>query len=578
MARDNGEEPSRILKDMGWKVVWIRLPNAGTRCLCAVEILPMILRVFETRLDHLKHQGLFPDEPVEGEKTAAAISHMLTASPGEDAEGEAMESLLLQWLSYYGPVPPAFIAQTLGIDPEHLDPVLESLAGESHIVMDHFREGDQSPVEVCDRNNLETLLRMVRRSRQPAFDPLEAEALPLFLATFQGLAKPGDEMADLQDRMEQLFGYPAAVNAWEEHILPARMRTYYPEWLDTLISGDGLAWFGCGQRKSAFAFTEDLELFVPREGNGDDNELAGNIKALFPDPRAKYGFFDLSHHGGIDSATLTDQLWDMAWKGLVSNDGYPVVRMGILNRFKPFKARQTGRGARRGRFNRWKNTRPIPGNWFVLIPEEGDVPDILAAESLVKDRVRQLLKRYGILFRDLLARELPPMVWAKVFKTLRIMELSGEIISGHFFKGIPGAQFMSQDAFRMLGQPLPEDAVFWMNAGDPASLCGTRLENLETPLPARRLSTFLVHHGKEVVMTCRKNCKDVQIHVPPDHPSLPAYCDFFKALVNRRFNPVRSIMVETINGNPAATSPYAEPLKAAGFTKDYRGLEMIKQF
>jgi len=39
-------------------------------------------------------------------------------------------------------------------------------------------------------------------------------------------------MEDLQERMEQLFGYPAAVNAWEEYILPARMQTYYPEWLD----------------------------------------------------------------------------------------------------------------------------------------------------------------------------------------------------------------------------------------------------------------------------------------------------------------------------------------------------------
>jgi ATP-dependent Lhr-like helicase len=196
----------------------------------------------------------------------------------------------------------------------------------------------------------------------------------------------------------------------------------------------------------------------------------------------------------------------------------------------------------------------------------------------LKDRVRQLLKRYGILFRDLLARELPAMAWAKVFKTLRIMELSGEIISGHFFKGIAGAQFISQDAFRMLGRPLPEDAVFWMNATDPASLCGTRLEGLQASLPARRLSTFLVYHGEEVVMICRKNCKDVRIHVPPDHPFLPAYCELFKALVNRNFNPVRSIMVETINDIHAASSPYATQLKAVGFTKNYRGLEMVKQF
>lgn len=40
------------------------------------------------------------------------------------------------------------------------------------------------------------------------------------------------------------------------------------------------------------------------------------------------------------------------------------------------------------------------------------------------------------------------------------MELSGEILVGHFFSGIPGPQFMSHRAFRQLSRGLPEDAVF----------------------------------------------------------------------------------------------------------------------
>ncbi len=581
MARDNDEDPSHVLKEMGWKLVRIRLPEAVAHCICAVEILPRILRAFGLEPDRLEWQGLFPENRAETGKTASAVATMLESSPPDEAENGAMEGLLLQWLSYYGPAPHGLISRTLGIRSETLNPVLESLAGESHIVMDNFREDENSPLEICDRNNLEILLRMLRKSRQPAFTPLDPEDLPLFLAAFQGLAAPGEDMEDLQDRMEQLFGYPAAVGAWEEHILPARMQTYYPEWLDTLISKGGLAWFGCGQRKAAFAFMEDLELFLSQGANGDGDESDEKIGRLFPDMRAKYGFFDLTHHSNLDSADLTDALWDMAWNGRVSNDGYAVVRMGILNRFKAFNVRETGRPLRKSRFSRWKNTRPVPGNWFVLTPEapeESEALDILATESLVKDRVRQLLKRYGILFRDLLARELPPLAWARVFKALRIMELSGEIVSGHFFKGIPGAQFISPEAFRMLNRPLPEDTVFWMNAADPASLCGTRLDGMRQSLPERRMSTFLVYHGRELVMICRKNCKEIDIHVPPDHPFLPAYCTIFKALVNRNFNPVRSLMVETINDVSAASSPYAAQFKSVGFAKEYRGLEMVRQF
>ena len=37
-----------------------------------------------------------------------------------------------------------------------------------------------------------------------------------------------------------------------------------------------------------------------------------------------------------------------------------------------------------------------------------------------------LLDRYGILFRELTAHEVPAFQWANVFRTLRLMELSRE--------------------------------------------------------------------------------------------------------------------------------------------------------
>ena len=57
---------------------------------------------------------------------------------------------------------------------------------------------------------------------------------------------------------------------------------------------------------------------------------------------------------------------------------------------------------------------------------------------------RLLLDRYGILFRELLQRELPAFRWSSVFRSLRIMELSGEILAGYFFHGIPGPHSLSR--------------------------------------------------------------------------------------------------------------------------------------
>ena len=88
-----------------------------------------------------------------------------------------------------------------------------------------------------------------------------------------------------------------------------------------------------------------------------------------------------------------------------------------------------------------------PGNWR-LVPKPELPDDLLETEERRKDRARLLLDRYGILFRELLQREWPGLRWSSIFRALRIMELSGEVMSGVFFHGIPGPQFISHRAFR----------------------------------------------------------------------------------------------------------------------------------
>jgi ATP-dependent Lhr-like helicase len=266
----------------------------------------------------------------------------------------------------------------------------------------------------------------------------------------------------------------------------------------------------------------------------------------------------------------------LAWKGLVSNDSFHAVRKGALHAFSPHGPGREDPAGYRSAFHRWESTRPMAGNWFI-VPAPAADRDPVDEEELRRDRVRQLLRRYGLLFRELLAQELPPLRWQPLFKTLRLMELSGEIVSGHFFEGIAGLQFLSPAAFRVLNRPLPEDAVYWMSAADPASLCGVRLDGLEG-LPARRDTTLTVFKGKDLVMVAAMSGASLVFRAPPEDPRLPEYLSCFGGLMDREFSPRFDIRVDRINGEAAAVSAYARALMEYGFVRDYRALTLRKQY
>jgi ATP-dependent Lhr-like helicase len=169
----------------------------------------------------------------------------------------------------------------------------------------------------------------------------------------------------------------------------------------------------------------------------------------------------------------------------------------------------------------------MTGNWFIL--DYGNPPeDPIDEHECIKDRVRLLLKRYGILFRELLANELPPFRWSSIFRTLRIMEFSGEVLTGHFFEGIQGLQFVSQESLMVLQQGLPLDSVYWMNAADPASLCGIKLEGLKERFTSRIPSNAMVFHGTRAVLVSRRNGESIEIDVPPVDDNIPATFPFSK--------------------------------------------------
>ena len=218
----------------------------------------------------------------------------------------------------------------------------------------------------------------------------------------------------------------------------------------------------------------------------------------------------------------------------------------------------------------------MAGAWLAL-PESEAPADALDAEELAQDRVRQLLRRYGILFRELLAHELPSLQWGAAFRSLRLMELSGEAVAGHFFEGIAGLQFASPQALRLLEAGLPE-SIWWISAADPASPCGLGLQGLPYETPPRLASTHLIFHGAQLALISRRHGRDLAVHVPPRHRYLGGYLACLRALADREAPPQKGIETETVNGEAVLGSPYLEDLLEAGFEKGFKTVGLRKRW
>ena len=556
-----------------------------------VESLPRLARSLELGGEAWEIQSLTEwgeEETASGaagvELAQEMLDHSATTTAGaavpdtgaeREHEADPLTDLVGEWIRFYGPFQRQWLMATLGLDEVRLVDVLEMLLEEERIVIDHFRPGaeGETALEICDSENLERLLRLLRARQRPSFRARPLDELPLLLALRQGLHRAQGEPETLKAALEGLFGYAAPARLWEADLLPARLDPYYTAWLDALMQESDLLWLGCGRESLTFALAADLDLLrLPTPLDSDSEESGAFLDEIFPDPHGRYRFEEVLRASGEDSAAVSRRLWQASWTGRVSNTSFAVVRQGVAGRFRPVEIGVDSRPAATGsqrlggtarlRFGRWQATRPMAGEWYRLAPLTTVLPamDALEVEEENRERVRLLLRRYGVLFRELLLREKPALRWSELFRSLRLMELSGEVLSGQFFEGIQGLQFISPAAFQGLREGLPEDTLFWMNAVDAASPCGLGLEGWRGELPARRPSNHLAFHGSRLVVVSQRNGADLDVRVGPRHPHLLDYLDFLKVQLTRQFHRRRQIVVERINGLPAAGSPYARSL------------------
>lgn len=552
------------------RLVRITVDGAADPYVCALERLPEVRLAFWPGREAAVRT--ISGGAVETVSMEAAYD---ASKPGDDVSDELLTSLAAEWLQAYGPLRPEDVARALALDPGRLNLALEDLKDAETVIEGALVKGSDKAF-VCDAENFESLVRMERAALAPSVEPREIGELPLFLARAQGIVPPPRTPAETAEEktfraLEQLAGYVLPAPLWEAEILPARVPGYGVARLDFALGRSDLRWQGGAGREIRFFFEPDADLV--HDDGGCEDEAGGGDRPdkplresaeLFADPGARYDFGTLLGRTGGGLAALEERLWAGVWAGEVTNNTWSTMRRGLETKFRVGETierqkRSLEYAPRREslRLSAWRETKAYPGTWF-LLPRPSDPGDdeLIEREEMKKDRIRLLLDRYGILFRELLARERPPFRWPDVFRTLRIMELSGEVLAGYFFKGVPGPQFMSHAALRTFRQDPPEDAIYWLSAVDPASVCGLPLEGLRGAVPKRVEGTHLVYRGARLVLVSQRNGRILSISVPPGEPGLAEFLEVFHHLLTREFSPLRRIVVETINGEPAPESSY----------------------
>ena len=348
------------------------------------------------------------------------------------------------------------------------------------------------PEEFCARRVLTRIHAYTRQRKRREVEPVTARDFMRFLLRWQHVTPDTrrEGTRGVLAVVEQLQGFELAAGAWEKAIFPARVTGYRREWLDEACLDGGIAWGRLSVRGEpdepprrggltpsratpvTLTIRDDLPWLLraargeqrpaePGPGSTTDViEALRNRGALFPP--------DLETLTGRLPSEIEEALWDGVARGLVTADGFRAVRSLFARR-----AAQNAPGRHRLRRGSQLSSRTA-GRWSLLPEPPADCdPDDLA-EAIAE----QLAARWGVVFRDLLARENIAVPWREVQWALRRMEARGTISGGRFVAGFSGEQFAHPDAVSMLREirkrPLTGETIT-LSAADPLNLAGILL-------------------------------------------------------------------------------------------------------
>ena len=500
-------------------------------------------------------------------------------------------NLALRYARTHGAFTTTDFARRFGLDVGGAESLLRRVARGGRVVEGEFRPGGTAR-EWIDAN----VLRMVRRRSlarlRREIEPVDTDALCRFLVTWHGLAtrRPGAEA--LLDAIEQLQGFPIPASVLESEVLPARIDQYQPGLLDTLMAAGEVVWVGVeqlGERDGRIALyrTDQLRrLRAPARTPDARHTHADNDR---PDRILEYlrthgaSFFAAIHQasgGGFPQETV-ETLWDLVWRGAVTNDTLHALRAFIA----PADTRTARRRPSDGRVQARRLVPPTAeGRWSIV---DAPADDRKAITEWSAAMAQQLLLRHGVVTRETMGAEGTEGGFSVVYPVLKAMEDAGRIRRGYFVAGLGAAQFASPAAVDMLRQarevPATPHTVL-LAATDPANPYGTIVKwpAAEADTAERDGSRGPVRTpGARVILVdglaagyLRRNERQLLLFLPDDEPRRSQLTHEVARVLRDLGMSLRGLLIETINGQPAVSHPASTSFVAQGFTRSAMGLQL----
>ena len=394
--------------------------------------------------------------------------------------GEAILALVRGWVECTGPFTAGQISQYLGIPQPDVNIALSQMETDGLILRGRFRPG-ATEEEYCDRRILARIHRATIGKLRREVQPVSQANFVRFLLRWQN-AEPSARLqgeGGLLEVIEKLQGFESAAGAWESELLPSRISSYQPSLLDRLCLGGEAVWGRLARRQDngnasiggtplsrstpiTIALRESLDWLVD-QSNGAEPELSGapgEVIELLSQRGATFisGIVAATHRLPSD---VEEALWLLAAAGRITADSVETLRQRIIG--------NSGRGRRASRKIGGRSIRrPGYSRWSLLKPEDPH-PDPPGQKA------HQLLRRYGVLCPELLARELMAPRWRELVRVLRRLEARGEIRGGRFVAGYVGEQFALPEAVEMLRNVRnsePQEEWVVVSACDPLNVVG----------------------------------------------------------------------------------------------------------
>jgi len=440
---------------------------------------------------------------------SATLDPVITPPPARAARAwtreEAIASLMQGRLAFIGPVTAATLAGSLGVEDSDAETALLTLESEGVVLRGVFTPGARA-VEWCDRVLLARIHRYTLNRLRAEISPVTPAEFMRFLFTWQHV-DPSSALTGpdgLRAVIAQLDGVELPARAWERDVLASRVDRYDPALLDRLCLTGEVAWARLSTGPTHVVGATPIALFLRehadtwlalRSGRAEtetenaeiETENAGAGLRAAPKPRSGEGgpatpkpqsgeggsrpgshrlldrlrshgasfAHDLASACGLTSEDVRSALAELVATGYVSSDGPAGLRRII-------GGSQRGAGASRG---------GSEGRWFALKETEGDVSRNAAVETLAWT----LLRRYGVVFRRVLAREAAGVPWRELARVYRRLEARGEIRGGRFVGGMSGEQFALPDAVERLRETRrsgADERLITISAADPLNLTG----------------------------------------------------------------------------------------------------------